>query len=60
MDAYLAPLADALAATDEVEVRYGHRVVGVAKQGRDRMVDSGREDAPFTVHVRIRERHDSC
>ena len=48
---YLAPLADALDATDEVEVRYGHRVVGVAKQGRDRLVDSGREDAPFTVHV---------
>ena len=44
-DAYLAPLAAALDATDEVEVRYDHRVVGVAKQGRDRMVDSGREDA---------------
>ena len=55
VDAYLAPLAEALAATGEVEVRYGHRVVGVAKQGRDRMVDSGREDAPFTVHVRSGE-----
>ena len=55
VDAYLAPLAQALAATAEVEMRYGHRVVGVAKQGRDRMVDSGREDAPFTVHVRSEE-----
>jgi len=55
VDAYLAPLAEALAATAEVEVRYGHRVVGVAKQGRDRMVDSGREDAPFTVHARTTE-----
>ncbi len=57
VDAYLAPLAEALAATAEVEVRYGHRVVGVAKQGRDRMVDSGREDAPFTVHVRSERGH---
>ncbi len=48
---YLAPLAEALAATDEVEIRYGHRVVGLAKRGRDRMVDSGREDSPFAVHV---------
>ncbi|HET9421803.1 MAG TPA: NAD(P)-binding domain-containing protein [Nocardioides sp.] len=55
VEGYLAPLAKALAATAEVEVRYGHRVVGVAKQGRDRMVDSGREDAPFTVHVRSAE-----
>ena len=54
VDAYLAPLAVALGASDEVEVRYDHQVVGVAKQGRDRMVDSGREDAPFTVHVRTR------
>lgn len=52
VDAYLAPLAAALDATGEVDVRLGHRVVGVAKQGRDRLVDSGREDAPFTVHVR--------
>jgi len=55
VDAYLAPLAEALAASADVEVRYGHRVVGVAKQGRDRMVDSGREDAPFNVHVRSHE-----
>jgi len=52
IDAYLTPLSAALDATAEVDVRYDHRVVGVAKQGRDRMVDSGREDAAFTVHVR--------
>ncbi len=50
-EAYLAPLARALAATDEVEVRFGSRVVGIAKHGRDRMVDAGREEAAFTVHV---------
>jgi glycine/D-amino acid oxidase-like deaminating enzyme len=50
-EAYLSPLAVALASTDEVEVRYGARVVGVAKHGRDRMVDAGREEAWFTVHV---------
>jgi NADPH-dependent 2,4-dienoyl-CoA reductase/sulfur reductase-like enzyme len=48
---YLAPLAAALDATDAVTVRYRSRVVGVARQGRDRLVDSGREGAPFTVHV---------
>jgi hypothetical protein len=51
VEQYLQPLADALARTDEVEVRFGHRVVGVARSGRDRMVDSGREEAPFAVHV---------
>jgi thioredoxin reductase len=50
-ETYLAPLARALDATDEVEVRFGSRVIGVAKQGRDRMVDAGREDAAFTVKV---------
>lgn len=48
---YLAPLAAALEETEEVDVRFRHRVVGLAKQGRDRMVDSGREDAAFTVYV---------
>jgi cation diffusion facilitator CzcD-associated flavoprotein CzcO len=44
--AYLQPLADALG-----DVRYGARVVGVAKRGRDLMVDAGREAEAFTVHV---------
>ena len=30
------PLAEALAATDDVEMRFGHRVIGVARRGRDR------------------------
>ncbi|MDG9718894.1 FAD-dependent oxidoreductase [Streptomyces sp. DH24] len=44
---YLQPLADALGD----RVRYGVTVTGVARAGRDRIVDSGREDQPFTVHV---------
>ena len=50
--AYLQPLADALGT-----VRYGHTVTGVAKRGRDLVVDSGREDAAFTVHVATAEGH---
>lgn len=45
---YLEPLAQALSPS----VRYGHRVTGVAKQGRDRLVDAGRGSAPYVVHVR--------
>ncbi len=52
---YLEPLAAALAATTEVEVRYGAEVVGVARRGRDVMVDAGRDDEPFVVHVTTRE-----
>jgi Pyridine nucleotide-disulphide oxidoreductase len=43
---YLQPLADELA-----NVRYGVRVVGVAKRGRDLMVDADRDGAPFSVHL---------
>jgi 2-polyprenyl-6-methoxyphenol hydroxylase-like FAD-dependent oxidoreductase len=50
-DRYLQPLADALAGTDEVDVRYASRVTGVAKRGRDRLVDAGRDSEPFTLHV---------
>lgn len=45
---YLQPLADALGD----RVRYDATVVGVARRGRDRVVDAGREEQPFTVHVR--------
>lgn len=45
---YLQPLAD----TFGDSVRYGTTVTAVAKQGRDRLVSSGRDDAAFTVHVR--------
>lgn len=44
---YLGPLARALGD----HVRYGRRVVGVSRRGRDRLVDAGRADQPFTVHV---------
>ncbi|MFE7854497.1 NAD(P)-binding domain-containing protein [Streptomyces sp. NPDC057403] len=45
---YLQPLADALGD----KVRYGATVTGVARAGRDRIVDSGRDEQPFVVHVR--------
>lgn len=44
---YLQPLADALGDS----VRFGTKVTSVAKQSRDRLVSSGRDEAPFTVHV---------
>lgn len=43
---YLQPLADALG-----NVRYNARVTGVAKRGRDVMVDAGRDTEAFTVHI---------
>jgi hypothetical protein len=46
---YLQPLADGLGD----KVRYGTTVTGVARAGRDRIVDSGRDEQPFTVHVRF-------
>lgn len=46
-DQYLQPLADGLGDS----VRYGAQVIGVAKRGRDLLVDSGRESEPFTVRV---------
>lgn len=45
---YLAPLATALGR----RVRYGARVVGVGRRGRDLLVDAGRAEQPFLVHVR--------
>jgi hypothetical protein len=45
---YLQPLAGALGD----KVRYGTTVTGVARAGRDLVVDSGRAGQPFTVHVR--------
>jgi len=46
--AYLQPLAAALGD----RVRFGAEVVGVARRGRDRVVDAGRDSEPLTVHVR--------
>ncbi|MFE6925592.1 FAD-dependent oxidoreductase [Nocardia sp. NPDC057663] len=45
---YLTPLADALGEA----VRYDTEVVGVARRGRDRVVDSGRDTEPLSVHLR--------
>ncbi|MGW4111457.1 FAD-dependent oxidoreductase [Actinosynnema sp. NPDC004786] len=45
--AYLGPLADAVGD----HVRLNARVVGVARRGRDRVVDEGRDREPLTVHV---------
>ncbi|MET8698021.1 NAD(P)-binding domain-containing protein [Kitasatospora sp. NPDC004723] len=44
---HLQPLADVLGE----RVRYDSRVTGVARAGRDRIVDSGRDEQPFTVHI---------
>lgn len=44
---YLQPLADVLGE----RVRFGATVTGVARAGRDRIVDSGREEQPYSVHV---------
>ena len=49
---YLVPLAEALGD----HVRVNARVVGVARRGRDRVVDSGRDSEPLTVHVEGGER----
>ncbi|HEX6328965.1 MAG TPA: NAD(P)-binding domain-containing protein [Jiangellaceae bacterium] len=44
---YLDPLAAVLGD----RIRLDTRVIGVAKRGRDKVVDSGRESQPFTVHA---------
>jgi thioredoxin reductase len=44
---YLQPLAAILGD----RVRYGARVTGVSRTGRDRIVDADREQQPFVVHV---------
>ncbi|MGN9794669.1 FAD-dependent oxidoreductase [Streptomyces sp. OZ13] len=44
---YLRPLADVLGD----RVRLGATVTGVARAGRDRIVDADRESRPFVVHV---------
>lgn len=48
IESYLAPLAAALGE----HVRYGSRVVGLSRRGRDRLVDADRAQQPFTVLVR--------
>jgi thioredoxin reductase len=48
---YLQPLADLLDSSPHGQVRYDTRVTGVARQGRDRVVDSGRSADPFVARV---------
>ncbi|MGW8439202.1 FAD-dependent oxidoreductase, partial [Nocardiopsis sp. NPDC055879] len=48
---YLAPLAEALGD----RVRFGAEVTGVSRLGRDRVVDAGRTEQPFTLRVHTRE-----
>jgi hypothetical protein len=44
---YLVPLSNALGE----HVRYRQRVIGVSRQGHDRVLTPGRQDAPFVVHL---------
>ncbi|MFF9622210.1 FAD-dependent oxidoreductase [Streptomyces griseosporeus] len=46
---YLQPLADVLGD----RIRYGATVTGVARAGRDRIVDADRDEQPFTVHIEL-------
>ncbi|WP_028655385.1 NAD(P)-binding domain-containing protein [Nocardioides sp. J54] len=55
---YLQPLADILDKTEHGSVRYGARVVGVSRDGRDLVVDSGREGDPFAIHVETQTGHE--
>lgn len=47
VDSYLAPLADALGE----RVHYATTVTGVARRGRDKVIDGGRKSQPFVVHT---------
>ncbi|MGV4983163.1 NAD(P)-binding domain-containing protein [Streptomyces sp. NRAIS4] len=51
---YLQPLADVLGN----KVRYGATVTGVARAGRDRIVDADRDEQPFTVHIQLADGHE--
>ncbi|WP_431981484.1 NAD(P)-binding domain-containing protein [Streptomyces qinglanensis] len=54
VERYLQPLADVLGA----RVRFGATVTGVARAGRDRVVDADREAQPYVVHVRYADGHE--
>jgi thioredoxin reductase len=47
IEGYLVPLGDSLGD----RVSYGQRVIGVSRQGHDRVLSAGRHDAPFVVHL---------
>ncbi|MFE9813135.1 NAD(P)-binding domain-containing protein [Streptomyces sp. NPDC005548] len=46
---YLQPLADVLGE----KVRFGATVTGVSRLGRDRIVDTDRDEQPFTVRITL-------
>jgi thioredoxin reductase len=54
-DGYLEPLAAALGD----RVRYGSRVTGVSRRGRDRLVSADRDQQPFVIHLTDREGNES-
>ncbi|KAA8890427.1 NAD(P)-binding protein [Nocardia colli] len=45
---YLIPLANALGES----VQLNTEVIGVARRGRDRVVDAGRDSEPLSIHIR--------
>lgn len=45
---YLEPLAEALGGV----VQFGTEVIGVARRGRDLVVDAGRDTEPLSIHIR--------
>ena len=47
LEGYLVPLGNVLGD----RVRYRQRVIGVSRQGHDRVLTPGREHAPFVVHL---------
>ncbi|MCX5582900.1 FAD-dependent oxidoreductase [Streptomyces erythrochromogenes] len=51
VEQYLQPLADALGD----RVRYGAKVTGVSRTGRDRIVDADRDTQPFVLHLTTAE-----
>ncbi|MEU9284836.1 NAD(P)-binding domain-containing protein [Streptomyces sp. NPDC048275] len=51
---YLQPLADVLGD----KVHYDVTVTGVARAGRDRIVDADRDEQPFTLHVQTADGHE--
>ena len=56
-EAYLQPLANLLDSFANGSVHYNTQVTGVSRAGRDLLVDSGRENDPFAVHVHGPEGH---
>ncbi|MEV6279922.1 FAD-dependent oxidoreductase [Nocardia sp. NPDC051832] len=52
---YLVPLAKTLG--DDI-VRLGAEVVGVARRGRDRVVDAGRDSQPLSIRIRYADGHE--